>query len=789
LIVFDDVPDPLICPEAPPDARCLLLMSRPPSSQDVLDRFRISAIHCPEKPARAQVDLDHAIALLDGLLAMMLRPLSAKDVVPSNVTEALNHVTVFSMMRKWHSRVGKADRAVSVQDDFNVLLQLASAREKLAGFGIMYISGCIASIHRRKKTDNWLRVMESDEFGQFMQVCQTLRDGLQPDCALLAEALEDFLDVDPNSRFAVLTKMNGTVKDICNYFRERELTLPGSMVKCGELTSRTKRARLQSLTAGQLNCLVTTADEADLLNDSQITLYVLFDCPEPPVIAKQNIVGLQDLAIPKLAPFRAAVEAGAFRLWQCCDDPPLPFPDDELGDATTVHEIAQIAEVPNQSGEPTPEVPVVADIIAMPGGDAEPIVEPPLELDEFSAQPKEVCQIESMAEVQFEASGNGQAEPSDIDILQSARADEEADVNVEALVSPAGAIEIPTPDQREQEPISSRGMMPDAFLDDSDAAGYSQDDLSGHEIISHHETSPSGSCRERSSVVPGQLNMPVADDSSQHALPAGGQEVVDRSGLGASIGNEEEAVIELEHHAVIEVEPPQNAECLDGGYDAGEETKASVVLPRQGPRFIDLLTDDSDDAYPEGILDDPQPQDIAENPGDEPKYAVIPDRDLSAQRTVDVKQLIDVNLPRPAKPLLDFLDDDSMGSLGMKEEAPHGQQNFLDSDDVSLDAEVRSGRPIKTFLESTTDDADDELGVDDRRPASLFLSDSDPDPESDSPEPTPDFSAKTQAPPGHDFLSDSDLEADTVQPGVAALSHRSSFLSDDYDPHACDFVE
>jgi hypothetical protein len=90
-----------------------------------------------------------------------------------------------------------------------------------------------------------------------------------------------------------------------------------------------------------LNCAVPAADEGHLLNTLQITLDVLLDCPERPGLAGQSVVTLQDLAVPDL---------GTFRLWQCCDDRPLPSPDEEFCHATTVHEIAQVAEVPNHSG-------------------------------------------------------------------------------------------------------------------------------------------------------------------------------------------------------------------------------------------------------------------------------------------------------------------------------------------------------------------------------------------------------------------------------------------------------
>jgi hypothetical protein len=155
-------------------------------------------------------------------------------------------------------------------------------------------------------------VTESAEFNQFMHLCQTLQGWLQLDFVELAEALQDLLDVDPDRRFAVLTKINGTVKDICNYFRERQIALLDSMVRCGELNSRTKRARLQSLTTGQLNCLVTAAGDTDLINTSQITLYVLFNCLGLPGVAEQSAVIVQDLAVPISAHFEWRSRAGHF---------------------------------------------------------------------------------------------------------------------------------------------------------------------------------------------------------------------------------------------------------------------------------------------------------------------------------------------------------------------------------------------------------------------------------------------------------------------------------------------
>jgi hypothetical protein len=165
-------------------------------------------------------------------------------------------------------------------------------REELTGFGIVYISARFAAIHRRRHTGSWRRVTESGESNQFAHLYQTIRDGLQPDFAALVEALEDRLDIDPDRRFAVLMKINGTVKDICNYFREKAVALPGSTVRYGGLTSRSKRVRLESLTTGQLNCLVTAADKADLLNTSEITVDVLFNCRETSGLAEQSTVAL-----------------------------------------------------------------------------------------------------------------------------------------------------------------------------------------------------------------------------------------------------------------------------------------------------------------------------------------------------------------------------------------------------------------------------------------------------------------------------------------------------------------
>jgi hypothetical protein len=114
----------------------------------------------------------------------------------------------------------------------------------------MYISARFAVIHGRRQTSSWRRVTESGKSDQFTHLYQTFRDELQPDFAALVEALEDRLDIDPDRRFAVSTKMSGTVKDICNYFREKAVALPGSTVRYCELTPRTKRVRLESLTTG-----------------------------------------------------------------------------------------------------------------------------------------------------------------------------------------------------------------------------------------------------------------------------------------------------------------------------------------------------------------------------------------------------------------------------------------------------------------------------------------------------------------------------------------------------------
>jgi hypothetical protein len=117
-------------------------------------------------------------------------------------------------------------------------------------------------------------------------------------------------------------------------------------------------------------------------------------------------------------------------------------------------------------------------------------------------------------EIQFEVSGNSKAEPSDINMFQGARADGEADANVEALVPPVCAIEMPLPDQREQEPLLSRGRIPNTFPDPAGAAGCPQDDVTGGKIIPYGETSPSGPYWEPSDIVSDHWDMAVADNSS-----------------------------------------------------------------------------------------------------------------------------------------------------------------------------------------------------------------------------------------------------------------------------------
>jgi hypothetical protein len=96
----------------------------------------------------------------------------------------------------------------------------------------------------------------------------------------------------------------------------------------------------------------------------------------------------------------------------------------------------------------------------------------------------------------------------------------------------------------------------------------------------------------------------------------------------------------------------------------------------------------------------------------------------------------------PARPLLDFLNDHSMDSVGMEEKVPHGQRNFLDCDDVGLDIEMPSGRPIGKPLESATENTNDETDAHKRRHLPLFLSDSDLDPESDAFKPNRNVSAE-----------------------------------------------
>jgi hypothetical protein len=56
-------------------------------------------IQCPEPLARAEVDLNSAIARLDGFLAMVVSLLSAKGVVCLNGTEKLDPGTAFSTMK------------------------------------------------------------------------------------------------------------------------------------------------------------------------------------------------------------------------------------------------------------------------------------------------------------------------------------------------------------------------------------------------------------------------------------------------------------------------------------------------------------------------------------------------------------------------------------------------------------------------------------------------------------------------------------------------------------------
>jgi hypothetical protein len=435
---------------------------------------------------------------------------------------------------------------------------------------------------------------------------------------------------------------------------------------------------------------------------------------------------------------------------------------------------------------------MAADVAAMPAGDAEPIPEPLIEPDEFFAQQEEACQIESAEGVQFETSGDNQAGPSHIDIWQGARGYEEADANVAALVPPVSEIEMPLSDQREQEPILPQGMIYEGAPDHPDAARCSQDEVSGDAVILHRNMPPLDSYRERTEVVTDQPDIPVPHDSSQQAVPAGGQAVAGQFDPEPSIGNGGQAVMGFEHQEVIEVEQPHDTDCYDGGHDAEEEMEREMsrVLPWQIPYPSDRFTDFSDDADTESVLDNPQSPGAAENRGDEPEYVVSQNYDICTPRIVDATQLIDDNLPPRARHSLDFLDDDSLSSIKIETEDPQGQRKFLDSDDSDepLDAEMPIGPPIRKFLESTTDDANDESETDDRRPKLQFLSDSDLDPELDSPQPNPDRSPENRRPGVINFLSDSDIEieVDTAQPDVPVISHRQSFLSDDGDPCSWD---
>jgi hypothetical protein len=94
-----------------------------------------------------------------------------------------------------------------------------------------------------------------------------------------------------------------------------------------------------------------------------------------------------------------------------------------------------------------------------------------------------------------------------------------------------------------------------------------------------------------------------------------------------------------------------------------------------------------------------QRQAIAENHGNEPESVASRGDEISSRRIVDVTQLTDHNLVRPTRPLLDFLDDHSMDSAEIEDGASLGQQNFLGSGFVLLDAEIQSGHSIRKFLD------------------------------------------------------------------------------------------
>jgi hypothetical protein len=180
-----------------------------------------------------KIDPESAVALLDQAMALIIHPLCARNALFTNCAGELDYDAVFAAM-KLHQTHNDKSRDASIQEDFTM-------RDKLVQHGVMQVSSCIELIQKKKQTESRRTVMESNEFAAFMRGCQQLRNGLFPRLAMLVDVLEEAFEFDPVTPLAVVTKLSGTVKDVCAFLKEHECALTGTRIRASDLTPRTKK--------------------------------------------------------------------------------------------------------------------------------------------------------------------------------------------------------------------------------------------------------------------------------------------------------------------------------------------------------------------------------------------------------------------------------------------------------------------------------------------------------------------------------------------------------------------
>jgi hypothetical protein len=307
LVVLDDS-ERVVEADQFPNARFVMFTSTDP---DVgwIGRLHIEAIEWID-----QKESIEPVELLDATMGIVVGPLFMKGALMTEVAGELGYDAVFAAMKEYQRRAGKV-RDPSVQEDFNVLLQLASIRDKLVRYGVMQISACVDLMHNKKVTESRRKVMRSPQFSAFVRGCHRVRNELFPKFAALADAIEDFLEFDPSLKIGVVTKLTGTMNDICGFLGHWEHSAPGARIRAGNLTPKTQKARVTGVKAGRVNCVVVGRENVDMLETCLIDRCVLFDvedCAATGIVAK-----LSDLVRPRISTeFITMVRNGAFQMWE-----------------------------------------------------------------------------------------------------------------------------------------------------------------------------------------------------------------------------------------------------------------------------------------------------------------------------------------------------------------------------------------------------------------------------------------------------------------------------------------